>query len=165
MAVNTFLIPLNDWAAGERKFHSLANLEFFQTFENAEILDACVNVDAAVNKEGGRKASVTLHLEGNVTVACDRCLENLVLPLDVNQVLSVPEDFSGKDFSEDGKLDLSQAVYDFVCLSLPMKKVHPEGECNPDTLRFLRTDEPKDEEAASNSPFAALKGLFEENKH
>jgi uncharacterized metal-binding protein YceD (DUF177 family) len=57
--------------------------------------------------------------------------------------------------------DLSQAVYDYVCLSLPIQRVHPEGECNPDTVRFLSQVERPDEEAAASSPFAALKGLFD----
>ena len=60
--MNPFVIPLNDWAAGERKFHSQAGLEFFQTFDNTDILDACVNVEAVVRKEGVRKVKVTLPL-------------------------------------------------------------------------------------------------------
>ena len=60
--------------------------------------------------------------------------------------------------------DLSQAVYDFVCLSLPLQRLHPEGQCDPNTVRFLSHKERGDEEAeaaAANSPFAALKGLFD----
>ena len=72
--MNTFVIPLNDWAAGERKFHSHAGLEFFQTFDNTEILDADVNVEIRVVKEGNHKVEAELRLSGTVTVPCDRCL-------------------------------------------------------------------------------------------
>jgi uncharacterized metal-binding protein YceD (DUF177 family) len=158
MEMNPFVIPLNDWAAGERKFHSHAGLEFFQTFDNSEILDADVNVDITVVKEGLRKVEAVLHLSGTVTVPCDRCLEPLVVPVEaepseVFQLDTVTEDW-----------DLSQAVYDYICLSLPLQRVHPEGECNPDTVRFLGHEERGDEEAeatGANSPFTALKGLFE----
>ena len=61
----------------------------------------------------------------------------------------------------DTKLDLSQAIYDYVCLSLPMQRVHAEGECNPDTVRFLGHERPNEEAGETNSPFAALKGLFD----
>ena len=61
----------------------------------------------------------------------------------------------------DVEWDLSQAVYDFVCLSLPLQRLHPEGECDPNTVRFLSHKEQGNEEAANNSPFAALKGLFD----
>ena len=62
----------------------------------------------------------------------------------------------------DADLDLGQVIYDYVCLALPMQRVHAEGECNPETVRFL-SQEPQNEEAGdTNSPFAALKGLFDE---
>ena len=156
--MKSIIIPLNDWAAGERKFHAHADLEFFQQFDNTEILDADVNVEVRVVKEGTRKVEAELHLSGTVTVPCDRCLEPLAVPVEANP----SEVFEPEVLSEDW--DLSQAVYDYVCLSLPLQRVHPEGECNPDTVRFLGQEERENEEAeatGANSPFAALKGLFE----
>ena len=156
--MNPFVIPLNDWAAGERNYHSHAGLEFFQTFDNTEILDADVNVEALVKKLGQRKVEVNLRLSGTVTVPCDRCLEPLAVPVQAHPT----EVFKPESLAEDW--DLSQEVYDYVCLSLPLQKVHPEGGCNPDTVRFLGQQERADEEAgaSANSPFSALKGLFED---
>ena len=154
--MNPFVIPLNDWAAGERIFRGNAGLEFFQAFDNTEIQDASVSVEIRVVKEGLRKVRAELNLSGSVTVPCDRCLEPLEVPVEVTP----PEEFTPED--PGGDWDLSQAVYDYICLSLPLQRVHPEGECNPDTVRFLRQGERKNEEAALNSPFSALKGLFED---
>ena len=153
--MDSFIIPLNGWAAGERKFRFHADTEFFQKFDNTEILDADVNVEIRVTKEGMQKVEAVLHLQGTVTVPCNRCLEPVVIPVEANpsEVLAPGE--------EEVDWDLSQAVYDYVCLSLPLQRVHPEGECNPDTVRFLSHRERGDEEAASSSPFAALKGLFD----
>ena len=153
--MDSFIIPLNGWAAGERKFRFHADTEFFHKFDNIEILDADVNAEIRVTKEGMQKVEAVLHLQGTVTVPCNRCLEPVVIPVEANpsEVLAPGE--------EEVDWDLSQAVYDYVCLSLPLQRVHPEGECNPDTVRFLSRRERGDEEAASNSPFAALKGLFE----
>ncbi|MBO4466670.1 MAG: hypothetical protein J5745_01020, partial [Bacteroidales bacterium] len=95
------------------------------------------------------------HLTGFVTVPCDRCLEPLQVPVEEDP----SEEFKTELVKEDW--DLSQAVYDYICLALPMQRVHPEGECNPDTVRFLGQSERVNEEAAPNSPFAALKGLFD----
>ena len=152
--MNAIVIPLNGWAAGERKFHSHADLEFFQTFDNTEILDADVDVEIRVVKKE-RKVEAELHLSGTVTVPCDRCLEPLAVPVEANP----SEVLKPESLAEDW--DLSQAVYDYICLSLPLQRVHPEGECNPDTVRFLGQEERTDEEAEANSPFAALKGLFD----
>ena len=153
--MNSFVIPLNDWAAGERNFFSHAGSEFFQKFDNSEILDADVNVEIRVVKDGRNKAEADLRLKGSVTVPCDRCLDPVVIPVDTapSETLTPPEG--------DADWDLSQAVYDFICLSLPLQRLHPEGKCDPDTVRFLSHRERKNEEAASNSPFAALKGLFD----
>ena len=154
--MNAIVIPLNGWAAGERKFHSHAELEFFQTFDNTEILDADVDVEIRVVKKE-RKVEAELHLSGTVTVPCDCCLEPLAVPVEANP----SEVLKPESLAEDW--DLSQAVYDYICLSLPLQRVHPEGECNPDTVRFLGQEERTDEEAEAeaNSPFAALKGLFD----
>ena len=169
-----YIIPLNGWAAGEREYHWQAGLKFFQTFDNAEILDSAVDVEARAVKSG-HYIGVDLDIRGSVTVPCDRCLEDLTLPVEAYPAFSVKfgeEDASEEEMREgsreililstsDTELDMSQAIYDYVCLSLPMQRVHAEGECNPDTVRFLG-HEPENEEAGdTNSPFAALKGLFD----
>ena len=168
-----YIIPLNGWAAGEREYRWRADIKFFQKFDNAEILDADVEVVAKAVKSG-HYIGVDLDVQGNVTVPCDRCLEDLTLPVEAHPSFSVK--FGGAVSSEeemregsreilfldsaDTDLDLSQVIYDYVCLSLPMQRVHAEGECNPDTVKFL-CQEPVNEEAAeTNSPFAALKGLL-----
>lgn len=156
--MDDMIIPLNGWAAGERSFRFRAGTEFFHGFDNTEILDAGVDVAVTVVKRGERKVEVRLCLDGRMTVVCDRCLEALTLPVAAQPVLDAETEGL---YSEEGDIDLRQAVYDFACLSLPMQRVHPEGACNPDTVRFLRQEGRKDEEAASSSPFSALKGLFE----
>ncbi len=171
--MDVMLIPLDGWAAGERQFRFHAGLEFFQTFDNKEILDAGVEVEAKVVKTGARKVTADLLLRGTVTLPCDRCLEPLTLPIEAQPRFRVRFGTGEEGPSEDGRdvlplgaadreLDLAQAVYDYVCLSLPLKRVHPEGGCNPDTVRFLG-QELGNEEAAPISPFAALKGLLKDN--
>ena len=158
--MDKMVISLNGWAAGERQFRFHAGLEFFQSFDNSEILDADVNVEVRVIKEGVRKVKADLHLGGTVTVPCTRCLEPLQLPVEAGEILDAEQE-EGL-LSADGELDLRQAVYDYTCLALPLQRVHPLEACNPDTIRFLGQQERENEEAEAlaNSPFAALKGLF-----
>ena len=155
--MSAMIIPLNDWAVGEREYRFHADTEFFQTFDNSEILDADVNVEVRVVKDGRNKVEADLRLKGTVTVPCDRCLDPVAI-----HVEDAPSETLTPGAGE-VEWDLSQAVYDFVCLSLPLQRLHPEGECDPDTVRFLSHKEREDEEAeaSANSPFAALKGLFD----
>ena len=78
------------------------------------------------------------------------------------------EDSDGDEFiimdPADGELDLTQFLYDYVCLNLPLQKVHEEGDCNEEMMAKLgsvNAPVEKDDEAGEDSPFAALKGLFD----
>ena len=170
---DNFIIPLNGLASGESRFSWHAGKEFFEAFENAEILDADIVASVIVEKSG-RYLGVDCAVDGSVTVACDRCLEDLEMPVAADVLLSVKygDEESSEDHQEgereivfvpegEAELDLSQIIYDYVCLSLPMQRHHDEGECNPDALKFLAGGDPvASEEVDANSPFAALKGLI-----
>ena len=118
-----FEIKLNALSAGKNEFHWHADGSFFAGFENTEILDADLELDVtAINADDSVKVSCLI--DGNVTVTCDRCLEDLTLEVHTS-------------FEEDETLDLSQDIYDYVCLSLPMQRVHSEGGCNEETTKYL----------------------------
>ena len=62
----------------------------------------------------------------------------------------------------DSDLDLSQTVYDYICLSLPVQRVHEDGGCDPETVRFLSSEDDEDLLVKdSSSPFAGLKDLLD----
>ena len=170
---DNFIIPLNGLASGENRFSWHAGKEFFEAFENAEILDADIVASVIVEKSG-RYLGVDCAVDGSVTVACDRCLEDLEMPVEADILLSVK--YGNEESSEDhqegereivfvpdgeAELDLSQIIYDYVCLSLPMQRHHEDGDCNPEALKHLAGGVPVEQEIADmNNPFAALKGLI-----
>lgn len=168
-----FIIPLNGLAEGRSCFSVHAGKEFFEAFGNSEIVDADVDVKVSVEKSG-RYTGLDLVLSGTLTVPCDRCLEDLVLPVEAAPRFSVkfgaaPESEDSLEEGEreiiflpesDSEFDLSQIIYDFSCISLPVKRVHPDGLCNPDTVRFLNAG-PEEPQKGENSPFTALKELFD----
>ena len=119
-------------------------------------------------------------MKGVVTVPCDRCGDDVELPVNADIQLSVKfgsepvaeEEIvvsEGREtvyLPEDGAdMDMSQTIYDFACLSLPMQKVHGEGGCHPDALRYLAGSEDAADNAGErgdeNNPFAVLKGLYD----
>ena len=169
-----FIIPLNGLTAGENKFFWTAGKEFFDSFENSEILDAQLDIEVRVEKSG-RYIGVDCDVSGKVVVECDRCLEELVMPVDLDVKLSVKfGEAEASDESQDGEreviflpvdnteLDIMQVVYDYVCLSLPLQRVHEDGDCNPEALKYLEGPEVVEiSEEADKNPFAALKGLFD----
>lgn len=169
----TFAVPLNELKPGRSDFGLNCGKEFFESFENPEVLDSDVEALAIINKSG-TYIGIDMEIKGSVTVSCDRCLADLKLPVDVSPKFSIKftEDDSADDPGMDGDreiicvrpsdavLDLGQIVYDYVMLSLPLKRVHPEGECDSATVRYL-SEEREAQETSDESPFSALKGLFD----
>ena len=170
---NKFIIPLNGLTAGNNDFFWQAGKEFFDSFENTEILDAHLDTDVRVEKSG-RYIGIDCDVRGVIKVECDRCLDELEMPVDVEILLSVK--YGAEESSEepqpgerevifvpetDVELDLSQIIYDYVCLSLPMQRTHEPGKCNPDTMKYYGAPEEVSVVADEDvNPFAALKDLF-----
>ena len=169
-----FIIPLNGLTAGENHFFWQAGKEFFDSFENSEILDAHLDTDVRVEKSG-RYIGVDCDVRGEIKVECDRCLDELELPVDVEIMLSVKYgDEESSDEPQEGErevlfvpedsaeLDMKQIIYDYVCLSLPMQRMHDEGDCNPEVMkRYGAPEETEVSQEEGVSPFSALKGMFQ----
>ena len=169
-----FIIPLNGLTAGKNEFFLHAGKEFFDSFENEEIFDADLQIRILVEKSG-RYIGVDCDIEGYLTVECDRCLDMVEMPIDEQVRLSVkfgePDDSEMSQDAErevifvktdDAQLDMSQIVYDYSCLALPMQRTHEEGDCNPDTMKYYsdaETDEVVSDDETVN-PFASLKNMF-----
>ena len=169
-----FIIPLNSLTAGKNEFLLHAGKEFFDSFENEEIFDADLQIRVLVEKSG-RYIGVDCDIEGEVTVECDRCLDMLDMPVDTQVSLSVKfGDEQASEQSQDGErevifvkedeaeLDMSQIVYDYVCLALPMQRTHGPGRCNPDAMKYYSMSESCDffKEDETVNPFATLKNMF-----
>ena len=169
-----FIIPLNGLAAGKNEFFVHAGKDFFESFDNEEILDADLQIRILVEKSG-RYIGVDCDIEGTLTVECDRCLDPLKMPIEDQVRLSVK--FGEEEASEvgqeserevifvredDTELDMSQIIYDYACLALPMQRTHEEGGCNPETMKYYGVTESRSDvtEEEVGNPFAALKDLF-----
>lgn len=182
MKSEDFIIPLNGLHAGKTDFSWHVGKEFFVGFDNSDIIDADLRVRLTVGKSD--VISVDCLIDGKVTVLCDNCLEELELPIVAEpkfvvkfgdeteydecesetcerETLCVPADKAD--------LDMSQAIYDYSLLALPAHRVHVEGECNPETLKYLSSESElsegkhlpaEDDKENENSPFAVLKDIY-----
>ena len=115
-------------SSGRRAFEWKADGAFFENFGNPDILEADLDVTAEVVNHGAT-VDVDCRITGTVTVPCDRCLDDLEIPVETG--------FSEVYTPDTPDLDLSQDVYDFVCVAMPLQRVHPEGECNQETIKYL----------------------------
>lgn len=172
----SYILALNDLKSGVSAWSWDVFEEFFRSFDNEIISSADLRVSGKAAKTGA-SVEVDLDIEGEVTLPCDRCLEDVVMDIDTKARLKVRYGApSAEDDEEDGRevvwipageceLDLAQVIYDYVLLDLPLKCCHRDGECNPEVVRHLSEEEgcetvASDEPAAEN-PFAALKNMFD----
>lgn len=128
LSLQPFIVKLNALARGKSHLEWHCGREFFETFENTEILDASLELSLELDNHG-LTIDVWCEISGSVTVACDRCLEDLELDVETS--------FDESYTSEGVELDLSQDIYDYVNIALPLQRVHPEGKCNSETIKFL----------------------------
>jgi len=98
------------------------------------------------------------HTAGTVIIPCDRCLDDMDLPVETENRLVVK---LGSEYSEEddvivvpeneGILDMSWLIYEFVALVIPIRHVHAPGKCNiamTKTLEELSADRSSDEESS-----------------
>ena len=119
--------------------------DLFRVFESPEIKDG--NAVAQVRMErADRQLTLDVRIDGEVTVACDRCLEDCPLPVAFEGRLIVrfsdePGEYDGEVLwlhPAEEEVDLAQYLYESIVLSLPYQRVHPEGACDPEMLKRFR---------------------------
>lgn len=141
--LDIYNVGLRDMRQDSCEYEGTLDDRFFTDIDAGDIQKGHLNVRLSVKKTIGAYM-LNFHIEGAVTVVCDRCLDELELLVNTDNALKVKlgSDFSEEeDFvtvpEEDGYIDVSWFIYEFVALSLPMKKVHAPGECNEQMMGVL----------------------------
>ena len=128
--------------------------QFFEALDTSDVKQGALHVSVSIRKATGF-FELQFHTEGTVTVTCDRCLDDMEQPIaaDNRLVVKLGAVYSEEDdvitVSEDeGILDTSWLIYEFVVLAIPIKHVHAPGKCNPamsQVLEELSADRSSDE--------------------
>lgn len=132
-----YKLPLKTLAKGTHEFDYELGKQFFADMENSDIREADVKVRLTVVYNGD-VYDLSFVFAGEITVLCDRCLDDLSLPVDTTYHIMVKY---GDDFSDDSDelleipesdnfLNVAYMLYDTVVLTIPIKHVHPLGKCN-----------------------------------
>ena len=130
---------------------------FFDALDGSELRQGTLHVSVSIRKATGF-FELQFHTEGTVAVTCDRCLDDMdqSISTDNRLVVKLGSAYSEEDdvitVSEDeGILDVSWLIYEFIVLAIPIKHVHAPGKCNPamnKVLEELSTDRSSDEESS-----------------
>lgn len=145
-----YIIPFSGLKAGEHVFNYTVGKSFLDKFENDDIIDIALEVVVKMFKNN-RLLEFDFFLKGKSTFECDRCLENVELPVDFHSRLIVKlEDVDEVEDEiiylkpDETEIDISKYVYESIVFSIPPRKVHPEDKkgksgCNPEMIKKLES--------------------------
>ncbi len=149
--VSDCVILLKGLSNGKHLFTFELGDSFFKRFEGAEIELGKLFATVVMDKQT-TLMQLFVNINGSVNVACDRCLDDISLPINTEGKLILR--FAATQSGElaegendevmtlsttDSEVDLSQYFFDCINLALPLQRLHPEGECNPEMIAKLQT--------------------------
>jgi uncharacterized metal-binding protein YceD (DUF177 family) len=188
-----YKVELKNLSPGVHEYEYFLENKFFVDIDGDEVQKGKVKVNLTV-KRTSMVFDMNFQLEGIVYVPCDRCLDDMELPVSTQNKLVVK---FGKEYAEEseeiviipeeeGEINLAWFIYEFIALAIPMKHIHAPGKCNKamssklkkHTARRADDEDEFDEEAAddivvdddaadipSDPRWDALKGLVENDNN
>ena len=174
----SYAVRISGLGEGDHNFSFELDRQFFAFFEHSEISQGNVHAEVVLEKKPGLM-SLHFSLEGQVEVACDRCLDEFMLDIFTLQTMYVKigdtpgevEDdvlIIGRD---DHEIQVGQYLYEFIMLALPYQRIHPDvaggtSACNQEMLRKLNDHRAQEHEIKETTDprWDVLKGIIEKNK-
>jgi uncharacterized protein len=142
-------IAFKGLSQGKHIFEYEIDDKFFSEFGGGVVDEGKVSVRITLEKQSSLMI-LWFDVKGTVHVQCDRCLEMYDQPINGSERIFVK--FGEKDFVEgddviwvstnDYQLNVAQLIYEFICLAIPIKRVHPDDEngnttCDPAMIEKL----------------------------
>ena len=130
-------IPLKNLAPGVHTYEYELDNKFFEAIDGEEFRKGDVKVALNVRRTSS-SFELNFDIEGVIKVPCTRCLDDMKLDVDTDDRLIVK---LGSEYSEEsdeiviipeveGEINIAWFLYEFIALTIPIKHVHPRGECN-----------------------------------
>ncbi len=146
---------------GQHEFEFLVNDKFFEHLDYSEIKQGKIKITLTLIKQSTMMV-LEFNVSGTVKVNCDLCSVDFDLPIsgDYRLIVKVGGHEVGDEDDDiisiaanEHELDLSQFIYEYIMLSIPLKRVHPDnekGESTCDKLMLKKisqflTDKPTEE--------------------
>jgi DUF177 domain-containing protein len=166
-----YIVQFKGLGLGEHHYNYVAADPFFKLYEESEVLGGNVNVDLTLNKKSNLM-ELDFRFRGSAKALCDRCLDEVNLPIENEVRLFVKFGDEKEEVSDEliilaeneFEIDLADYIYEFIILSLPARKVHPndkEGNpaCNPEMIKKIEELSIKKESKEIDSRWSKLKDL------
>jgi len=160
-----FDIEVIKFAEGQHEVTFDITDAFFQQVEGNELLDKGNLTTRVKIDKGANVMELIFHTVGSVALTCDRSLELFDYPLDITDKMMYKYGGTVQEIDENvmmitrdtPSINVAQLVYEFILLSLPLKKIHPDHRNALDEENdeidggYVYIDEEESEEESTNT--------------
>ena len=136
-------IDFKGLTAENNSFRYVLQDDYFEAIEAPDVRRGNLVCDLSIRKTEAF-FELNFHVKGTVIIPCDRCLDDMAQPISTDNKLIVKfgEAYSEEDdlvtiVEEEGILDVSWFIYEFIVLGIPIMHAHAPEECNPDMMKLL----------------------------
>ena len=172
--LDSYKVDLKAVALGAVECQWQLGHEFFVAVQSTDIQTGALDVRLSVKPVGGA-FKMCFKIDGEVQVLCDRCLEPMTLPIAVDTALTAKW---GDEYDDDGEVitipegsgevNVAWNIYEFISLEVPLRHVHPQGECNGMVEQLLEqydsTEPEVEEDGCIDNRWDELKKILDNNK-
>lgn len=168
---NKYTIEYKTLAAGRYEYNYQLDSKFFSQFQYSEVQNGNVNVIVYLTVFNSG-LELEFNVSGQVELPCDRCGDNMQLPVKGKYNLNVRYGQENSNFSdtcdeivlsnEEYEIDLTQFLYEYALLSIPVRRVHKtEKECNQEVMAQLKNySSTQKTESQPDERWSKLKDLY-----
>ena len=131
---------------------------FFDAIEESIVEKGSGKIDIVLTKNDSF-IKLTMKINGQVELTCDRSLETFDFPLEVNSDIIFKygdEEVELDDevymiTRETQRINIAQIAYEFIGLQIPMKKLHPKYDNSSEEDELVYFDDEKENEENSSA--------------
>ena len=142
--LRTFDIEVIKFLEGKYEIDFEIGKEFFQHFEDNELLDEGILTVRVLMDKGANLIEMNFLITGEVKLTCDRSLEEYFEHLEITEKIlfkygEVEEEVNEEVYiitRDTSKINVAQFIYEFILLGLPAKKIHPDHRTEFDEEDF-----------------------------
>lgn len=149
-SLSEYIIKFEGLKQGTHFYEFNVDNLFFEEFDCFEFEKLSFKIDLEFEKQSTMML-LTFNIAGNITVPCDRCLDEVEIDVDGEEKLIVK--FGNEEYDEtdeilvlpehEYELNVAKYIYEYININLPQKRVHPEGLCDQDVIDKLEKIEQK----------------------
>ena len=175
-SLNSFDINLKGLKANHTQLVYQLKNDYFEALEGAEVSKGEVSVELDIRKVTDDYFELDFQIDGQVTVICDRCLDEMQqdIQTEARLMAKIGEEYSEEDDlvtidEASGILNVAWLIYEFIALQIPIKHVHAPGKCNSAMIQMLNEhsatrSSDEDEEKPIDPRWSGLLKIKEETK-